>query len=232
MDSVRYRRCPVFTRFFQLQRSVHRLEVRRLPAGDDQQPSVQHDATCQPPRARLHVLRPGRLARFRERRSTWGCATSSRAPSRYPGPHDFARPDGVSRGPRDPGRGSAADRGPIGPWCRPTRTTGHRVSAWPTSPRPRWTMRGAAGLFYGMPRGAVPAVHLLNNWPQTREVTVQSTATQSAGQLADGIDQALLGSARRCRPTWRGASGAAISRRPRLPNGTSACSGSWVDRGW
>ena len=46
-------------------------------------------------------------------------------------------------------------------------------------------------------RGAGSAVHLLNNWPQSREVTVPSTATRSAGQLADGIDQSLLGSADR-----------------------------------
>lgn len=62
-------------------------------------------------------------------------------------------------------------------------------------PGPLWTMRAAAGLFYGTPKGVGAAVYLLNNWPQTREVTVPSTATRSAGQLADGIDQTLLGAA-------------------------------------
>ena len=58
-----------------------------------------------------------------------------------------------------------------------------------------WTVRAAWGLFYGMPKGAGPAVHLLNNWPESREVTVPSTAATSAGQLSDGIDASLLGSA-------------------------------------
>lgn len=62
-------------------------------------------------------------------------------------------------------------------------------------PAPLWTIRTAAGIFYGMPKGAGPAVHLLNNWPHNREVTAQSTATRSAGQLAAGINQELLGSA-------------------------------------
>jgi hypothetical protein len=62
-------------------------------------------------------------------------------------------------------------------------------------PGPRWTMRAAGGIFYGTPRGGGPALYLLNNWPQSREVTVPSTATRSAGQLADGIDQSLLGTA-------------------------------------
>jgi hypothetical protein len=67
-------------------------------------------------------------------------------------------------------------------------------------PGPLWTIRAAAGLFYGTPKGVGAAVHLLNNWPQTREVTVPSTATHSAGQLAGGIDQALLGSAAQMPP--------------------------------
>ena len=58
-----------------------------------------------------------------------------------------------------------------------------------------WTARAAWGLFYGTPKGAGPAVHLLNNWPESREVTVPSTAARSAGQLSDGIDASLLGSA-------------------------------------
>ena len=58
-----------------------------------------------------------------------------------------------------------------------------------------WTARAAWGLFYGTPKGAGPAVHLLNNWPESREVTVPSTAATSAGQLSDGIDASLLGSA-------------------------------------
>ena len=65
--------------------------------------------------------------------------------------------------------------------------------AW--QPSSLWTIRAAAGLFYGMPKGAGPAVHLLNNWPASREVTIQSTPTRSAGQLAAGIDADLLGSA-------------------------------------
>jgi hypothetical protein len=60
-------------------------------------------------------------------------------------------------------------------------------------PAARWTARAAWGLFYGTPKGVGPALHLLNNWPQAREVTVPSTATMSAGQLADGIDASLLG---------------------------------------
>ena len=73
-------------------------------------------------------------------------------------------------------------------------------------PAPRWTIRSAAGIFYGMPKGAGPAVHLLNNWPHNREVTVQSTATRSAGQLAAGIDETLLGSATEMPPNlaWSG----------------------------
>jgi hypothetical protein len=58
-----------------------------------------------------------------------------------------------------------------------------------------WTVRAAGGLFYGMPKGNGAALHLLNNWPQTREVTVPSIPTRSAGQLADGLDQILLGGA-------------------------------------
>ena len=62
------------------------------------------------------------------------------------------------------------------------------------APSSLWTIRAAAGIFYGTPRNLGPAVHLLNNWPQSREVTVPSTPTRSAGQLADGIHQSLLGS--------------------------------------
>ena len=62
-------------------------------------------------------------------------------------------------------------------------------------PASRWTARAAWGLFYGTPKGTGAALHLLNNWPASREVTVPSTATRSAGQLADGIDASLLGSA-------------------------------------
>ncbi|MET0166653.1 MAG: TonB-dependent receptor, partial [Vicinamibacterales bacterium] len=62
-------------------------------------------------------------------------------------------------------------------------------------PASRWTARAAWGLFYGTPKGTGAALHLLSNWPASREVTVPSTATRSAGQLADGIDASLLGSA-------------------------------------
>ena len=61
-------------------------------------------------------------------------------------------------------------------------------------PAPRWTARAGWGLFYGTPKGSGVATYLLNNWPQSREVTVPSTASGSAGQLADGIDASLLGS--------------------------------------
>jgi hypothetical protein len=62
-------------------------------------------------------------------------------------------------------------------------------------PSQRWTTRAAWGLFYGTPKGTGVATYLLNNWPASREVTVPSSATRSAGQLADGIDASLLGSA-------------------------------------
>ena len=65
--------------------------------------------------------------------------------------------------------------------------------AW--QPAPQWTVRAAVGIFYGMAKGAGPAVHLLNNWPHSREVTVSSTPTRSAGQFASGIDPSLLGPA-------------------------------------
>ncbi|MBA2303163.1 MAG: TonB-dependent receptor, partial [Acidobacteria bacterium] len=62
-------------------------------------------------------------------------------------------------------------------------------------PASLWTVRAAAGIFYGTPKGLGPAVYLLNNWPHARDVTVPSTSARSAGQLADGIDESLLGSA-------------------------------------
>ena len=61
-------------------------------------------------------------------------------------------------------------------------------------PASRWTVRAAWGLFFGMPRGLGQNVHLLGNWPYSRNVTVPSTPTQSAGQLVNGIEQSLLGS--------------------------------------
>lgn len=62
-------------------------------------------------------------------------------------------------------------------------------------PAPLWTARAAWGRFYGSPKGLGPAVYLLNNWPASREITTASTRTRSAGQLADGLAQVLLGSA-------------------------------------
>lgn len=59
-------------------------------------------------------------------------------------------------------------------------------------PAPLWTLRAAGGVFYAIPKFGA-AVH--RNRPHSREVTVPSTPTRSAGQLADGIDQSLLGSA-------------------------------------
>ena len=52
----------------------------------------------------------------------------------------------------------------------------------------------AGGVFYGMPKGVGGALHLLTNWPHSRSVTVPSTLTRSAGQLADGMELTLLGS--------------------------------------
>jgi Carboxypeptidase regulatory-like domain/TonB dependent receptor-like, beta-barrel/TonB-dependent Receptor Plug Domain len=62
-------------------------------------------------------------------------------------------------------------------------------------PASLWTIRAAGGIFYGMPKGLGANVRLINNWPQFREVIVPSTPTRSAGQLADGIDESLVGTA-------------------------------------
>ena len=76
-------------------------------------------------------------------------------------------------------------------------------------PSPRWTLRGAAGLFYGTPRGLGANIRLINNWPNSRDVNVGFTDTLSAGQLADGIDASLLGdaSAMPVNLTWNAWSG-------------------------
>jgi len=59
---------------------------------------------------------------------------------------------------------------------------------------PRWTVRGAGGVFYGTSGGVLGASsRLINNWPIFRQVTVRSTPTQSAGQLAGGLDTSILG---------------------------------------
>lgn len=66
--------------------------------------------------------------------------------------------------------------------------------AW--QPASRWSVRGAAGIFYGTTGGGLGASNrLINNWPVYREVTIRSTPTRSAGQLADGLDESVLGSA-------------------------------------
>jgi hypothetical protein len=58
-----------------------------------------------------------------------------------------------------------------------------------------WSVRGAAGIFYGTTGGGLGASsRLINNWPIFRDVTIRSTPTRSAGQLADGIDASVLGS--------------------------------------
>ena len=65
------------------------------------------------------------------------------------------------------------------------------------------------GLFYGTPKGAGPAVHLLNNWPETREVTVPSTR-DTVGRPARrrASIRPCSGAQPRCRRISRGASGA------------------------
>jgi hypothetical protein len=62
-------------------------------------------------------------------------------------------------------------------------------------PASRWTVRAAGGMFYGTPKAQAANLRLINNWPYYRDVTQQSTPTSSAGQLADGIDASVLGSA-------------------------------------
>ncbi len=65
--------------------------------------------------------------------------------------------------------------------------------AW--QPASRWSVRGAAGIFYGTTGGGLGASNrLINNWPIYRDVTIRSTPTRSAGQLADGLDASVLGS--------------------------------------
>ncbi len=61
-------------------------------------------------------------------------------------------------------------------------------------PVSRWAVRAAAGLFYGTPKAQAANLRLINNWPQYQDVLKRSTSTQSAGALADGIDERLLGS--------------------------------------
>ena len=60
-------------------------------------------------------------------------------------------------------------------------------------PAAQWTMRAAGGVFFGTPKAQAANLRLINNWPHYRDVTVLSTSTRSAGQLADGIDETLLG---------------------------------------
>jgi len=61
-------------------------------------------------------------------------------------------------------------------------------------PAERWTIRAGAGLFYGTTGGGLGASsRLTNNWPIYREVTIPSTPTQSAGQLAGGLEADILG---------------------------------------
>ncbi len=61
-------------------------------------------------------------------------------------------------------------------------------------PASLWTVQAAGGVFYGTPKAQAANLRLTNNWPHYRDVTVLSTATRSAGQLADGVDAGLLGS--------------------------------------
>ena len=62
-------------------------------------------------------------------------------------------------------------------------------------------------------------VPYLNNWPESREVTVPSTMARSAGQLSDGIDASLLGSATQMPENLAGASGVQTSPPPRSRSG-------------
>jgi hypothetical protein len=58
-----------------------------------------------------------------------------------------------------------------------------------------WTVRGAAGVFYGTTGGGLGASsRQINNWPVYRQVTVRSTPTRPARQLSLGLDPSLLGS--------------------------------------
>jgi hypothetical protein len=61
-------------------------------------------------------------------------------------------------------------------------------------PAALWTMRAAAGMFYGTPKAQAANLRLINNWPDFRDVTARSTSTASAGSLAGGIDAGMLGS--------------------------------------
>lgn len=60
-------------------------------------------------------------------------------------------------------------------------------------PASRWTVRAASGMFYGTPKAQAANLRLINNWPHYRDVLKRSTSTESAGQLASGIDASLLG---------------------------------------
>jgi hypothetical protein len=64
--------------------------------------------------------------------------------------------------------------------------------AW--QPRALWTLRGAAGVFYGTTGGGLGlSSRLSNNWPIYRDVTLASTTTRPARQLSLGLDPSLLG---------------------------------------
>jgi hypothetical protein len=60
-------------------------------------------------------------------------------------------------------------------------------------PTSRWTVRAAGGVFYGTPKAQAANLRLINNWPQYRDVLKRSTSSESAGQLASGIEASLLG---------------------------------------
>jgi len=60
-------------------------------------------------------------------------------------------------------------------------------------PASRWAVRGAGGIFFGTPKAQAANLRLINNWPYYRDVLKRSTSTESAGQLANGIDASLFG---------------------------------------
>ena len=62
-------------------------------------------------------------------------------------------------------------------------------------PASKWAVRAASGMFYGTPKAQAANLRLINNWPHYRDVLKRSTPTESAGQLASGIDASLLGGA-------------------------------------
>jgi hypothetical protein len=62
-------------------------------------------------------------------------------------------------------------------------------------PSARWSVRGAAGIFYGTIGGGLGAdARFIRNWPFFRGVTLRSTPTRPAGFFKDGVTASVLGS--------------------------------------